>query len=144
MIYKRFEDLPVWQDAIELGVRIFALTSTAEFRNQFTLKDQIERAGVSISNNIAEGFERGTTKETIAFLYISRGSSGEIRSLTYLLERLPRFQNLIEQIFDIRERATRISRQLRGWCNSLQASEMKGQRYLTRSQSEMENLKSEI
>jgi four helix bundle protein len=63
-------------------------TSQREFGREFTLKDQIERAGVSISNNIAEGFERGTTKETLAFLYISRGSSGEVRSLTYLLERL--------------------------------------------------------
>ena len=133
MIYKRFEDLPVWRDAIELGVRIFALTATPEFNKQFTLKDQIERAGVSISNNIAEGFERGTTKETLAFLYISRGSSGEVRSLTYLLVRLPRFENLIPQILDIRTRATAISQQLRGWCNSLQASEIKGQRYLTRS-----------
>lgn len=148
MRYKRFEDLPVWQDAIELGVRIFALTATPEFKNQFTLKDQLERAGVSTSNNIAEGFERGTTKETIAFLYISRGSSGEVRSLTYLLERLPRFQNVFEQVLDIRERAADISRQLRAWCNSLQACEIKGQRYLTTQpelpESQNLNLKSEI
>ena len=143
MKYSRFEDLPVWQAAIELGIRIFALTSTPEFKNQFTLKDQIERAGVSISNNIAEGFERGTTKETLAFLYISRGSSGEVRSLTYLLERLPRFQRLIEQILDIRVRATEVSQQLRGWCHSLQASEIKGQRYLTKSNLKTET-KSEI
>jgi len=137
MKYNRFEELPVWCDAIELAIRIFALTSTPEFKNQFTLKDQIERAGVSISNNIAEGFERGTTKETLAFLYISKGSSGEVRSLTYLLERLPRFQGLASPILDIRTRATDISRQLRGWCASLQSSEIKGQRYLTTPQSEI-------
>ena len=137
MKYNHFEELPVWRDAIELAVRIFALTSTDEFRNQFTLKDQIERAGVSISNNIAEGFERGTTKETLTFLYISRGSSGEVRSLTYLLERLPRFKKLISEILDIRVRATSISRQLRGWCASLQQSEIKGQRYLIRTNSEI-------
>ena len=132
MKYNRFEELPVWQDAIELAVRIFNLTSQPEFSREFTLKDQIERAGVSISNNIAEGFERGTTKETLSFLYISRGSSGEVRSLTYLLERLTRFKRLIIEIIDIRERATSISRQLRAWCNSLQVSEIKGQRYLNR------------
>jgi len=137
MKYNRFEELPVWQDAIELAVRIFNLTSQAEFGREFTLKDQIERAGVSISNNIAEGFERGTTKETLAFLYISRGSSGEVRSLTYLLERLPRFKRLISEILDIRARATSISRQLRAWCNSLQVTEIKGQRYLNQKESEI-------
>ena len=132
MKYNRFEELPVWQDAIELAVRIYALTSEPAFRNQFTLKDQIESAGISISNNIAEGFERGTTKEILTFLYISRGSSGEVRSLTYLLERVPRFQNLVSSILDIRARATSISRQLRAWCNSLQTTDVRGQRYLQR------------
>jgi four helix bundle protein len=141
MKYTCFEDLPVWQDAIELGVRIFALTSQPEFKNQFTIKDQMERAGVSVSNNIAEGFERGTTKETLTFLYISKGSSGEVRSLTYLLERLPRFQNLTSAILDIRIRASSISRQLRAWSQSLQDSDIKGHRYLTTN---VGDLKSEI
>jgi hypothetical protein len=61
MKYNRFEELPVWQDAIQLAVQIFDLTSQPEFKGYFSLKDQIERAGVSVSNNIAEGFERGTT-----------------------------------------------------------------------------------
>ena len=89
MKYSRFEELPVWKDAIELAVRIFELTSQPEFKGYYGLKDQLERAGVSVSNNIAEGFERGSTQETLTFLYISKGSSGEVRSLTYLLERLP-------------------------------------------------------
>jgi four helix bundle protein len=130
MKYTRFEDLPVWQDAIELSVKIFELTAKPEFQHQFRLKDQIESAGISISNNIAEGFERGTTKETLTFLYISKGSSGDVRSLTYVLERVPRFNGLIGLILDIRDRAASISRQLRGWCNSLQATELKGHRYL--------------
>jgi len=136
MKYKRFEDLPVWQDAIELSVRIFELTAKPEFKQQFRLKDQIESAGISVSNNIAEGFERGTTKETLTFLYISKGSSGEVRSLTYVLERVSRFNGSIDLIIDIRERAANISRQLRGWCNSLQASELKGHRYLTKAASD--------
>ena len=131
MKYNRFEELPVWQDAIQLAVQIFELTSQPEFKGYFTLKDQIERAGVSVSNNIAEGFERGTTQETLTFLYISRGSSGEVRSLTHLIERLGRFQNLLGSALAIRERAAKISSQLHGWCNSLQNSEIKGQRYLT-------------
>ncbi len=92
MKYRRFEDLPVWQDAIELAVRIFALTARPNFKGYGSLADQIERAVVSISNNIAEGFERGTTPELLTFLYISRGSSGETRSLLCLIDRLPGFE----------------------------------------------------
>jgi len=73
MKYNRFEELPVWQAAIELAVLIFDLTSRPVFRRYYGLKDQLERAGVSISNNIAEGYERGTTQETLTFLYISKG-----------------------------------------------------------------------
>jgi len=131
MKYSRFEELPVWKDAIELAVRIFELTSQPEFKGYYGLKDQLERAGVSVSNNIAEGFERGSTQETLTFLYISKGSSGEVRSLTYLLERLPSFQSLLSRIIDIRERSTDISRQLSGWATSLQNTDIKGQRYLT-------------
>jgi len=64
MKYNRFEDLPVWQDAIELAVRVFALTDKPVFRRYPGVRDQIERSSVSISNNIAEGFERGTAPET--------------------------------------------------------------------------------
>jgi four helix bundle protein len=95
------------------------------------LKDQLERAGVSVSNNIAEGFERGTTQETLTFLYIAKGSSGEVRSLTYLLERLHAFAALRSEILNLRARAASISRQLHGWCDSLQNSNIKGHRYLT-------------
>ena len=59
MRYKRFEDLPVWNTAIELAVAVFALTSQPQFKSQHSLRDQIERSGVSVSNNIAEGFEKG-------------------------------------------------------------------------------------
>jgi four helix bundle protein len=61
MKYTRFEDLPVWKAAIEFAVMVYALTAKPEFKNHYNLRDQLERASVSISNNIAEGFERGTT-----------------------------------------------------------------------------------
>jgi four helix bundle protein len=131
MKYNRFEDLPVWQAAIELAVRVFDLTARSAFKGHYDLKDQLERSAVSISNNIAEGFERGSTTETLTFLYISRGSSGELRSMTHLLDRLPRFQDLKFEISDIKMRAEGISRQLRAWCDSLQNSDIRGQRYLT-------------
>ena len=131
MKYNRFEELPVWQDAIELAVRIYDLTSRPAFKGYYSLKDQLERAGVSISNNIAEGFERGTTQETLTFLYISKGSAGETRSVLCLTERLKRFQDLISEISDLKSRSVSISRQLRAWCDSLQNTDIRGQRYLT-------------
>ena len=131
MKYNRFEELPVWQDAIELALRIFELTACPQFKGYYSLKDQLERAGVSVSNNITEGFERGTTQETLTFLYISKGSAGETRSVLYLTERLQRFQDLRSEILDLRSRSESISRQLRAWCESLQNTEIKGQRYLT-------------
>jgi four helix bundle protein len=131
MKYKTFEELPVWQDAIELAVRVYELTARPQFKGCYSLKDQLERASVSISNNIAEGFERGTTQELITFLYISRGSAGEARSVLRLCDRLKRFVDLKSEISDLISRAMSISRQLRGWCDSLQNSDIKGQRYLT-------------
>jgi four helix bundle protein len=131
MKYSRFEELPVWQDAVELAVRVFALTARPVFRRYPSVRDQLERASMSISNNIAEGFERGTTLETLTFLYISRGSSGETRSVLCLSERLPGLSDLKSEISDLKSRGESVSRQLRAWSASLQDSDIRGQRYLT-------------
>jgi four helix bundle protein len=130
MTYQRFEDLPVWKDAIELAVKIYELTEHENFKGKHSLKDQIERAAVSISNNIAEGFERGTTQELITFLYIARGSAGEVRSMLCLFERIALFSNLQSPISTLKPKAESISRQLRAWADTLQNSDVKGQRYL--------------
>jgi four helix bundle protein len=131
MKYRRFEELPVWKDAIELAVRTFALTAKSCFRGHSGTRNQLENAVVSISNNIAEGFERGTTQETLTFLYISRGSAGETRSMYCFLERLPEFKDFRFEISDLKSRAESISRQLRAWADSLQNTEIRGTRYLT-------------
>ena len=130
MRYKRFEDLPVWNDAIELAVQVYALTARPEFKGHWSLKDQIERAAVSVSNNIAEGFERGTNNELLAFLYISRGSAGETRSMLCLLERIRLFQELGSDIRVLKRKAESCSRQLKGWTQSLQDSDFKGERHV--------------
>jgi four helix bundle protein len=131
MKYRRFEELPVWKDAIELAVRVFALTTRPVFKPYYSVRNQLERAAMSVSNNIAEGFERGTTPELLTFLYISRGSSGETRSVLCLCERLPRVGDLKSEISDHKSRAETVSRQLRAWAQSLQDSDIKGPRYLT-------------
>jgi four helix bundle protein len=131
MKYERFEQLPVWQASIELAVQTYTLTARPALRRQRSLRDQIERAAVSVSNNIAEGFERGTNQELLAFLYISRGSAGEVRSMLCLLQRLPAFEDLKTEILNLQSRAESVSRQLGAWIRSLQDSSLKGQRYVT-------------
>ena len=98
MKYERFEDLPVWKAAIEFAVKVYELTAREQFKGHGGLRDQLERAAVSISNNIAEGFERGTTQELLTFIYIARGSCGEARSELCLLELLPPFRDLKSEI----------------------------------------------
>lgn len=130
MTYQRFEDLPVWKVAIQLGVNVYALTEHEAFKGQGSLRDQLQRAAVSVSNNIAEGFERGTTNELLAFIYIARGSAGEVRSMLCLLEHLPNVVNLKSEIANLKLLAENSARQLRGWADSLQNSDIKGQRHL--------------
>ena len=131
MNYKNFEELPVWKAAIEFALKLFEFTNLADFRGFGDTKNQLERAGVSISNNIAEGFERGANKGLIYFLYISKGSAGECRSMLRLCEFSPRFSNFKSEISNLIIRATNISKQLNGWVESLKNSKITGARYLT-------------
>lgn len=131
MKYQRFEQLPVWQAAIDLAVRTYEMTEAPEFRRRYSLRDQIERAAVSVSSNIAEGFERGTNPELLTFLYIARGSAGEVRSMLCLLEKIAVFRNLESGIRNLKQQTESISKQLGAWIQSLLNSEMKGQRYVT-------------
>jgi four helix bundle protein len=131
MKYERFEQLPVWQSGIDLAVEVYALTDKTAFRRRRSLRDQIERAAVSVSNNIAEGFERGTNQELLTFLYIARGAAGEVRSMLCLLENIPLFSGMESAILSLKSKAESISKQLGGWIRSLKDSELKGQRYVT-------------
>jgi four helix bundle protein len=80
-----FEEIIAWQKARELDAEIYRITiDNILFSKDFGLRDQMRRASVSISSNIAEGFERETTKEFVRFLYISKASAGEFRSQLYL------------------------------------------------------------
>lgn len=130
MKYKSFEELPVWQAAIELARNIYSFTEHQAFRGHAGLRDQVERAALSVSNNIAEGFERGSTNELLAFLYIACGSAGEVRSMLCLLERVPAFSPLKSEIGDLKSSCLSISRQLYGWIEQLKNSDITGQRHL--------------
>ena len=85
MAYQSFEDLEVWQRGCRLSVSIF---QTFDGCKNFTLKDQIGRASFSIPCNIAEGSERGGTKDFAHFLNFSKGSCGELRMQLYIARKL--------------------------------------------------------
>jgi four helix bundle protein len=114
MKYSRFEDLPVWKAAIEFALNVFDFTNRADLTGLGDTKNQLERAALSISNNIAEGFERGTTADLIYFLHVARGSAGESRSILRMCEGLTRFSDLRSEISDLINRAINISKQLHG------------------------------
>jgi four helix bundle protein len=130
MKYERFEDLPVWKSAMELAVRIYELTKDKFFSQSGDLKSQLRRSSLSVSNNIAEGFERGSTAELLAFLYISRGSCGEARSMLIFTEHFDEAAHLKSEISNLKSLAESCSRQIRAWADNLQNSDIKGQRHL--------------
>jgi four helix bundle protein len=130
MTYERFEDLPVWQEAIRLAEGCEDFLIAAKDRITWSKRDQLDRCSLSVSNNIAEGFERGTKNELLAFLYIARGSAGETRSMLCYFERRPALVDFKSQISNLKLVAESCSRQLRAWADSLQNSEIEGQRHL--------------
>ena len=79
-----FEDLYIWQKAIEFCKEIYLITEKNGLRGDFGLKDQMRRSAVSIPSNIAEGFERRSRKEYLNFLNIAKGSAGEIRTQLFV------------------------------------------------------------
>jgi len=125
--YQQFEDMPVWQDAMELADELYDATEAEVFRRRYSLRDQMERAGLSVSSNIAEGFERGTRNEFLQFLYIARGSCGELRSqLAFSVRR-----RLIDPKTHarLREKCLSVSRQLGAFAAYLRDSDWRGQRH---------------
>jgi four helix bundle protein len=83
--YQSFEELEVWKRACRQSVNIYRLVENSK---DFGLKSQIERAGVSVASNIAEGCERDSKKEYIRFLRIAKGSNAELRTQLYLAQEL--------------------------------------------------------
>jgi four helix bundle protein len=135
--YQRFEDLPVWNAAQDLAVDVFVLVEDRAFARLGGLRDQLQRASLSVSNNIAEGSERGSTNERLAFLYIARGSAGEVRSALRFAARLAErgvlkseISDLKSQILPLIPRCESVSRQIRAWADSLQNSDIQRQRHL--------------
>ncbi|MES2410541.1 MAG: four helix bundle protein [Bacteroidota bacterium] len=92
--FNSFEEIIAWQKARVFNKRVYEITNGQDFKKDFDLVKQIRRASISISSNIAEGFERNTDKEFIHFLFVAKTSAAEVRSQLYLAIDL----NYIEKI----------------------------------------------
>lgn len=129
--YQRFEDLPVWQEAVRLYNRVLDLLEESNSSFAAAFCNQLERAALSVSNNIAEGFERATTDELNQFIAIARGSAGEVRSMMAAVHDRSKMKPHVRQLLEIRTLAESCSRQLTGWAASIDGSLVQGKRHMT-------------
>jgi four helix bundle protein len=125
--YKCFEDLPVWKNAKDLAVLIYTLTAKGTLSKDFSLRDQMRRSAISISSNIAEGFERGSKQELIQFLYIARGSCGELRSQITIAKDLGFLDN--QRASKLISEAVDISKQINGFIEYLKKTNIRGDKF---------------
>ncbi len=114
MKFNTFEEILAWQKAGKLTTDIYEIFKD---NNDFSFRDQIRRASVSIMNNIAEGFERKSNNEFRHFLFIAKGSCGEVRSMLYLSLKLGYVS--LEQFNNLRFESINISKMLSGLIKTL-------------------------
>ena len=102
----RFEDLLAWQKAKKLSLKVY---KTFGNHKDFGFRDQIQRAAVSVMNNIAEGFERRSNKEFRQFLFFAKASCGEIRSMLYLAVELEKIDKItFKNLYNLAEETSKI------------------------------------
>ena len=124
---KDFEELAIFQKARELSKKIYPVTNKDGFKSDFRFVQQIRAAAGSIMDNIAEGFERGGNKEFLNFLYIAKGSCGEVRSqlirandVGYLTE---------EEYNELYTECRKLSASIMNFIKEIKSSEMVGSKY---------------
>ena len=124
MKIRTFEDLLVWQKAITNTIEIY---KRFHLVSDFGFKNQIQRASISISNNIAEGFERGSDRDFRRFLFIAQGSCSEVKSMIFIAVKL---KYISQDEFDIiYAQLTEIGRMLFGLMKTLNSSEIRKYRF---------------
>ena len=124
MVAKRFEELVIWQKSRDFAKMIYSLTRTSTFAKDYGLKDQIQRAAVSVSSNISEGFERNGNVEFTNFLFIAKGSCGEVRSQLYIAYDL----NYITQVQfeEAVSQSVELSKSIYSFIKTLKSSSYRG------------------
>ncbi|MBK9155831.1 MAG: four helix bundle protein [Chloracidobacterium sp.] len=122
-----YEDLAVWKAAMECAKLIYTITSSGPFGQDYLLRDQTRRAGVSIFSNIAEGFERDGNKEFCKILTIAKGSCGEARAQAIFAFELGYISKA--QFDELSGRLTETNRQLSAFRSYLSRSELRGRKF---------------
>jgi four helix bundle protein len=117
---KSFEEIEVYQKAVDFGVTIFKLTE--DNRINRNIVNQLERAALSISNNIAEGYELQSNKQFVKFLYIAKGSCGECRNILTMTNKLNQIDN--ETYNELKNESIIISKQLSNFIKYLMKSDI--------------------
>lgn len=120
--FNSFEEIIAWQKARELNLEIYKVTNGPELAKDFALRDQLRKSIISVSSNIAEGFERETKSEFKRFLYISKASVGELRSQLYLSFDLNYISK--DKFEELYQSATDISKMLSGLIKYLNQSSL--------------------
>ena len=129
---KRFEDVEAWKQGRELTRRIYQITSQSQFTRDYALRDQIRRAAISITSNIAEGFDRGGNREFVQFLAIARGSASELKSQLYTaLDAGYVDQKEFAELYQLAHSVVLL---IGGFIKYLQQSELGGQKFKTATQ----------
>jgi four helix bundle protein len=115
---QRFEDLEIWQKAVDIAVDVYQLADKGSLSNDFKSRGQFIVAAISISNNIAEGFEYNSNRSFINFLRYAKGSAGEVRSQAFVLVRAGRISESEYQSLYIKLES--ISKEIKGFMKYLQ------------------------
>lgn len=124
---KSFEEMEVWKLAIEMDKKVYKFIQESKIKGDFALRDQMLRSSGSIADNIAEGFERGGNKEFIQFLFIAKGSCGELRSQ---FQRSLNRDLIAEKEFEFFYNACKIlSVKISNLISHLKSSDFKGNKY---------------
>jgi four helix bundle protein len=114
---ERFEEIKAWQLAKDLVTTVYRSSENGRFAQDYSLRDQIRRAAVSVMSNIAEGFERGSDKDFQRFLYMAKGSAGEVRSHLFVAKELGYLA--AEDFSVLRSKAEDVSKSLSGFITYL-------------------------
>jgi four helix bundle protein len=108
-----FEDMDIWKEAVKIAVKIYKITSKGKLEKDFRAKDQLRAAAISISNNIAEGFEYNSNKAFLRFLLYVKGSAGELRSELFVLKEA---EMIDEDIFqELHDNIKQLSKNIQGF-----------------------------
>lgn len=125
--FKSFEEIESWRLGRQITVEVYKITNQGDFSRDFGLRDQLRRAVVSITSNIAEGFERDGNREFINFLSIAKGSCGEARSQLYVALDLGYLTR--EQFDPLFAKLVSTSRLINGLMEYLKDAEAKGRKF---------------